>query len=174
MRSAIRRPALCGSIMSSTPSSRCSFTLHSRRLIGGCAEDMGRAHDDRPAATSQPMPRDEIQTRVHTPYTRDGRLVRHGDSVMPGGPESFIAYGRNWANVSNTPFREYKHFVHEGGISTPLIAHWPHGISRSGAIESQPGHLIDIIPTCLDLAGAKVPPRLPGISLLPALRGESL
>jgi len=50
-----------------------------------------------------------------------------------------------WANVSNTPFREYKHFVHEGGISTPLIAHWPKGIRRRSALEHQPGHLIDIM-----------------------------
>ena len=58
--------------------------------------------------------------------------------------------------MSNTPFREYKHWVHEGGISTPLIAHWPAGIAadRNGGLVKDPGHLIDIMATCLDLAGA--------------------
>jgi arylsulfatase len=108
--------------------------------------------------------------------------TRGGVGVMPGGPDTFIAYGRNWANVSNTPFREYKHFVHEGGISTPLIAHWPTGISRHGVLERQPGHLIDLLPTFLELAGAEFPrefngksPRPPqGVSLVPAFAGQSL
>ena len=52
---------------------------------------------------------------------------------MPGPDDTYVAYGRGWANVSNTPFREYKHWVHEGGISTPLIAHWPKGIDRARA-----------------------------------------
>ena len=68
-----------------------------------------------------------------------------------------IAYGEAWANVSNTPFREYKHWVHEGGISTPLIAHWPKGIPepRRGQFETQPGHLIDIMATCVQCRGCE-------------------
>ena len=66
--------------------------------------------------------------------TRDGRPVRGGPTVMPGPADTYIAYGRNWANVSNTPFREYKHWVHEGGISTPLICHWPAGIKARGRL----------------------------------------
>jgi arylsulfatase len=115
-------------------------------------------------------PQPDVRPRV----TRDGRLIRYGPDVMPGPDDTYMSYGRNWANVSNTPFKEYKHFVHEGGISTPLIAHWPRGIERKGSIQQQPGHLIDIMPTCLALAGADAPPELPGVSLLPAFRGESL
>ena len=108
--------------------------------------------------------------------------TRGGVGVMPGGPDTFIAYGRNWANVSNTPFREYKHWVHEGGISTPLIANWPKGISRHGELERQPGHLIDLMPTFIELAGAAFPQQfngkatrpLHGVSLLPAFRGGTL
>ena len=76
---------------------------------------------------------------------------------MPGPDDTFIAYGRDWANVSNTPFRLYKHWVHEGGISTPLIAHWPNGISRRGELERQPAHLIDIMATCVARSGCAVP-----------------
>ena len=103
---------------------------------------------------------------------------------MPGPANSYIAYGRNWANVSNTPFREYKHWVHEGGISTPLIVHWPAGIpaARRGRLEPQVGHIIDLMATCVDLAGATYPRRwngqpiqpLAGISLAPAFQGNPL
>jgi arylsulfatase len=101
---------------------------------------------------------------------------------MPGPDDTFIAYGRGWANVSNTPFREYKHWVHEGGISTPLIAHWPQGIKTVNRWFHEPGHLIDLMATCADLAGAERPaqidgtpvPKLEGLSLRPAFQGESL
>jgi arylsulfatase len=101
---------------------------------------------------------------------------------MPGAEDTYIAYGRGWANVSNTPFREYKHWVHEGGISTPLIAHWPQGIEGPGRFVHEPGHLIDIMATCADLAGAERPkeiggintPSLEGVSLTPAFRGEAI
>ena len=116
--------------------------------------------------------------------TRDGRVVRTGPGVMPGPADTYVAYGKNWANVSNTPFREYKHWIHEGGIATPLIVHWPVGIpsSRGGKIETQPGHMIDIMATCVDLAGAKYPAELngnkikpmEGVSLGPVFKGESL
>jgi arylsulfatase len=105
--------------------------------------------------------------------TRDGRAVLGGPGVMPGGPDTYIAYGRNWANVSNTPFREYKHWVHEGGISTPLIAHWPRGIQRRGEIEHQPGQVIDLMATCVDLAGASYPAEHRGNAILP-MEGASL
>ena len=68
----------------------------------------------------------------------------------------------NWATLANTPFRRYKHFTHEGGISSPFIAHWPAGIpaERNGSLEKQPGHVIDIMATAVDLAGAKYPTRV--------------
>ena len=100
---------------------------------------------------------------------------------MPGGPNDYIAYGEAWANVSNTPHREYKHFVHEGGISTPLIAHWPAGIlaAQNGKIRTQPGHLIDLMATFVDVAGATYPAEfkgqtirpMEGVSLIPVLQG---
>src|SRR5512133_2212052 len=99
---------------------------------------------------------------------------------MPGPDDTFIAYGRNWANVSNTPFREYKHWVHEGGISTPLICHWPAVIKTRGRLCHSPGHLIDIMATCVDVAGATYPAErqgqtvqpMEGASLAPTFRGE--
>jgi arylsulfatase len=105
-----------------------------------------------------------------------------GPAPMPGPANTWIGYGEAWANVSNTPFRLYKHWVHEGGISTPLIAHWPRGITRRGEWEREPGHLIDIMATCVDVAGAtyptqrgdrKVPP-MEGRSLVPAFAGRKL
>lgn len=142
---------------------------------GGCAERQGRTE---PPAWDlkdlQPMGPDELQTRIWPPMqTRDGRAVRGGPDVMPGGPDTYIAYGEAWANVSNTPFREYKHWVHEGGIATPLIAHWPRGIQRRGAIDHQPGQVIDLMATCVDLAGAEYPTSNDGKSIHP-LEGKSL
>jgi arylsulfatase len=75
--------------------------------------------------------------------------------------------------VSNTPFRYYKHFVHEGGIATPLIAYWPAKIKRTGQLERQPGHLIDIMTTCVDVAGAKYPEEFAGGKIHP-MEGRSL
>ncbi len=142
---------------------------------GGCAEPMGR--EDRPdwhLKNLKPMKPDELQPKVWPPMqTRDGRAVLGGPDVMPGGPDTYIAYGKGWANVSNTPFREYKHWVHEGGISTPLIAHWPKGIHREGQIDSQPGQVIDIMTTCVDLGRAKYPTEYNGQPIRP-MEGRSL
>ena len=149
---------------------------------GGCAEGMGRNGPFKPRAKKPslpPMAAAALQPDMIPKQTRDGYPVRQGQGVMPGGADTYIGYGEAWANVSNTPFREYKHWEHEGGISTPLIAHWPAGIpeGRHGKLEPQPGHLIDLMATCVDLAGAAYPPAAPkmeGVSLLRAMRGESL
>jgi arylsulfatase len=152
---------------------------------GGCAEENGRRPQKaEPPTDLKPMARDQLQLQGRPSQTRDGRFVRHGPGVMPGAPDTFIAYGREWANVSNTPFREYKHWVHEGGISTPLIVHWPKGIpaGRRGKLETQPGHLIDLMATCVDLAGVKYPREfrgqsikpMEGVSLSPAFNGKQL
>lgn len=77
--------------------------------------------------------------------------------VAPGGADSFQSYRMPWAHVSNTPFQQYKHFVGEGGISTPLIAHWSAGIREPGRICREPGHLIDIMATCVEVSGAQYP-----------------
>jgi arylsulfatase len=151
---------------------------------GGCQETVGRQGDGkRPAdATLPPIPSDQIRLDIIPKQNRKGVPTLMGPNVMPGPEDTYIAYGMNWANVSNTPFREYKHFVHEGGISTPLIAHWPKGISRNGELEHQPGHLIDLLATCVDLAEARYPEKLngqaiqamEGVSLAPAWMGDSL
>jgi arylsulfatase len=153
---------------------------------GGCAEQMGRnANPPESPKPLKPFGPDDLQPQIWPPMqTRDGRWVRTGPEVMPGPPDTYIAYGRGWANVSNTPFREYKHWMHEGGISTPLIAHWPAGVAagRRGKLEKQPGHLIDIMATCLDVAGVTYPKEfageqikpMQGVSLVPALKGRSL
>jgi len=92
---------------------------------------------------------------------------------MPGPSATYIAYGRNWANVSNTPFREYKSRNHEGGISTPLIAHWPKGITAKNELRHRPGHLIDIMATCVELSGATYPEKYQGHDIQP-MEGLSL
>jgi arylsulfatase len=95
------------------------------------------------------------------------------NGVPPGGADSFMSYGQSWANASNTPFRRYKHWVHEGGIATPFIAYWPRVIRNGGAITRDVGHLIDVMATCLDVAGAEYPPDYRGRTLTP-LEGKSL
>jgi len=92
--------------------------------------------------------------------------------LMPWDPKSYLTYHKGWAQVSNVPFRLYKQNQHEGGISTPLIAHWP-GVIEGGSITDQPGHLIDIMATLLDVTGTEYPDTLGGHKLRP-LRGKSL
>jgi arylsulfatase len=148
---------------------------------GGCAEPMGRGGEkdhpnvERPEKPTFPaMKPEDFATPGSVPkQTRDGYPVRMGPKVMPGGPDTYVAYGRGWANVSNTPFREYKHWVHEGGISTPLIAHWPNGIAAKGELRAEPGHLIDIAATCVELAGAEYPKKVGEVAITP-LEGKSL
>ena len=151
---------------------------------GGCAENTGRQPDvARAAAPSLPIiPADQVLLAVQPKQTRDGWPVLTGRKVMPGPRDTFIAYGEGWANVSNTPFREYKHWVHEGGISTPLIAHWPRQITAKGELRHQTGHLIDIMATCLDISGAKYPTEhagekiapVEGRSLVPAFKNQAI
>ncbi len=88
-------------------------------------------------------------------------------------PGSYLTYPSSWANVSNVPFRLFKHYVHEGGISTPLIAHWPARIRTGGQLRSQVGHVIDLLPTALDAAGVKRASTFAGKKLVP-LEGKSL
>lgn len=143
---------------------------------GACAEEIGRAPSKPTApADMHPLAKDELPASGHQKQTRDGRPMRSGPEAMPGGPDTYIAYGLGWANVSNTPFREYKHWVHEGGISTPLIAHWPKGIdpSRNNTLVKEPAHLIDIMATCVDLAGAEYPTERQGTTVT-AMQGTSL
>ena len=104
-----------------------------------------------------------------------------GRYKKPWDPRSYWTYDASWAHAGNTPFRLYKQNQHEGGISSPMIAHWPAGLkAEPGSITHQPGHLIDFMATFIDVAGAKYPKRvgerkidpLMGNSLLPILQGK--
>jgi arylsulfatase A-like enzyme len=106
-------------------------------------------------------------------YARDGYPIRMGDKVIPGPEDTYVAYGRGWATVSNTPFRDYKRVTYEGGINTPFIAHWPKGISMKGEIRKQPGHVIDLMATCVEISGAKYPDKVDGEAITP-MEGKSL
>ncbi|MCP4786321.1 MAG: sulfatase-like hydrolase/transferase [Fuerstiella sp.] len=98
-----------------------------------------------------------------------------------GGVNSFPTLGPSWANVSNTPFRFYKQDSYEGGINTPMIAHWPKGIKQKGSFYRETSHLIDLLPTCMELATAHFPGESPtpdikppdGVSLVPSFSGDS-
>ncbi len=99
----------------------------------------------------------------------------HDPQAAPGSGATFLSIGPGWSSLANTPFRRHKTWVHEGGIATPLILNWPRGISGRGELRHTPGHLIDLVPTILELAGGQrletwagipVPPA-PGLSLVP-------
>jgi arylsulfatase len=90
-----------------------------------------------------------------------------------GTDKSFASYGLGWANASNTPFQFFKKDNHEGGIASPLIVHWPHGIAARGEWRQQPCHVIDIMATCLEVAGAKNPKNFKKHTIVP-LEGKSL
>jgi arylsulfatase len=133
---------------------------------GGCAEEVQADWYDIPSRT------------------RDGRRIRVGNgnhSVWAGPDSVWQSYGVPWANVSDTPFLLYKHFTHEGGIAVPFIVQWPAGIQKPGAISTQLAHVTDLMPTFLEVAGAKHPatyeshPVLPleGKSLLPLFGGKT-
>jgi arylsulfatase len=106
---------------------------------GGCAEEIGP----------------EGRARHFPVRTRDGRAIRlgNGTDFPPGAEDTYASYGLEWAHVSNTPFRLFKSFVHEGGIATPFIARWP-GVIPPGGTTRQVGHVIDLLPTLLAAAGA--------------------
>jgi arylsulfatase len=114
--------------------------------------------------------------------TRDGRPTRVGNvpAVNPGPDDVFQSNGLPWGNASNTPFRLFKHWAHQGGVATPLIAYWPATITKA-SITDQPGHVIDLLPTCLEVAGGQYPAKfqereltpLEGKSLTPILHGKT-
>ena len=127
---------------------------------GGCAEFL---------AEDSPGP---VPAQWDVP-TRDGRPIRIGniDGLRPGPDDTFMSYDLPWSNASNAPFRLYKHWVHEGGISTPFIVHWP---ARTGGARMvhEPVQIMDIMATCLDAAGALYPGERDGHPIH-QLEGES-
>lgn len=125
---------------------------------GGCAEFMA----------------EDGWAQFYPDVTHDGRKITMGNvtDLHPGDAQTFQSYDKPWANVSNAPFRLFKHYVHEGGISTPLVAHWPNGFTpRSPAHAAC--HVVDILPTILEAAGASYLSELGGHAIQP-LQGESL
>ena len=106
------------------------------------------------------------------PFQRTQERTRT-KNLMPWDPESYWTYDQGWAHACNTPFREYKQNQHEGGITTPMIVHWPGRIQQPGRITQQPGHIVDIMATCLDLAGATYPTEFDGQKVGPG-RGTTL
>ncbi len=115
-------------------------------------------------------------------WRKDGVSIKPGSGpdLLPGPHDTFAGYGMAWASTSNVPFRDHKQSAYEGGIRTPLIVHWPDGITSQGELTRQPGHVIDIMATCLDVADVRYPAEfqgrhplpMEGISLVPILRGR--
>ena len=101
------------------------------------------------------------------------QAIHNTPDVPPGPVDSYHTIDAPWANASNTPFRLYKMFDHEGGISTPLIASWPRMIAQGGAIDRTVGHVLDFLPTFAELAGVDVPAEFDGHPVL-APEGRSL
>jgi len=133
---------------------------------GACAEDIPEG-----------VPIDELVEKlmIARSHTRSGAPVRFGNQpgISPGPEDTYQSYGTAWANLSNTPFRLYKHWIHEGGISTPLIFHWPKGIREQGAVRHTPGYLPDIMATVLDVTGIDYPAQRDGQAIA-ALEGHAL
>ncbi len=90
-----------------------------------------------------------------------------------GSAYSFLGIGPGWSSAANTPFRLHKMWNHEGGIATPLIVSWPAGIKTHGELRTDPGHLIDLVPTVLEITGGKPPAKVADLSV-PPLHGKSL
>lgn len=96
----------------------------------------------------------------------------HDPDARPGSASSYLCLGPGWSTTCNTPLRRHKTWVHEGGIATPLIVHWPDGIEARGELRHSPGHVVDLVPTILDIVGAdhpraeEAPVPLPGRSLV--------
>lgn len=102
----------------------------------------------------------------------------HDPAAPAGSAASYLCLGPGWSTVANTPFRRHKTWVHEGGISTPLVVHWPSGIATGGEVRTTPGHVVDLVPTILEMAGVQSPrplqgaPPYAGRSLVPALASD--
>jgi arylsulfatase len=97
----------------------------------------------------------------------------HDPAAPPGSAATHLCLGPGWSTVANTPFRMHKTWVHEGGIATPFIAHWPQGIAARGELRRNPGHVIDLVPTILDIAGGSQPATI-GSQAVPPPPGKSL
>jgi arylsulfatase len=150
---------------------------------GGNAEGTGYGRGPqgktRPVAKDtadlKPLSPDQIEYSNNPPMTRNGKIVMQGKKVKAGPANTYLSYLKPWANVSNTPFRQYKNFTYGGGTSTPLIVHWPDGINNKyeGEFRRQLSHEIDIMPTIMQLAGSIYPKTYQGYRIH-SMAGESL
>ena len=145
---------------------------------GACAEWEPFGFDMNPEKFRNPKP--GIGINGGTPGLPNH--LHEGEQLATmGGPGSLFSYGCAWANLSNTPLSLYKHYAHEGGVRTPLIAHWPARLADTGAIRPHIAHVMDIMPTCVEVAGACYPGTaaghdvlpMAGRSLMPALLGDA-
>jgi arylsulfatase len=107
--------------------------------------------------------------------TLTGKEVIYGNesSAMAGTPDTYMSYGEGWANLSNTPFKYYKHYGYEGGVATPFIVHWPSGLSRKNEFVNEVASILDVMPTVLEATNTPYPVVYNGHSIKP-LEGESL
>ena len=124
---------------------------------GACAEKLA------------PETKNQLIKLIGSDETKYGQPIDfcNNPSIMPGGESTFQSVGIGWASAQNTPFRLYKHFVHEGGISTPLIVQWPDKIKDRGKLINQPGMLMDIMATCVSVSGSTYPEQYNGINIKP-------
>jgi arylsulfatase len=132
-------------------------------------------------ACAEALPLDDISEfrrakNLISTRTRDGRKVVLGNDpdVMPGGEDTYASYGVGWANVSNTPFRLYKRYTHEGGVMSPFIIHWPEGKLKSGTVNTSTFQLVNVAPTLYDALGVTYPASLTGNTLEPLVGGSML
>jgi len=135
--------------------------------------DNGAAAEELPIGKPETF---QFKDRSLLAGTRDGRMLRLGNSttIEPGPEDTYSSYGVPWANLSNTPFRRYKRWVHEGGIATPMIVHWTNGNLAAGSVVHAASQLVDILPTLLEAAAVDFGEFAPeGRSLLGVLRGET-
>jgi arylsulfatase A-like enzyme len=128
---------------------------------GGCAEFLNEDGDGK----SWPS------MYRHTARPGETCTVGNIEGLSPGPATTFMSCDLPWANLSNTPFRLYKHWVHEGGIATPLVVQWPKGIAQPTLVQ-RPSHVVDIMATCLDVSGAAYPRTHNGVEI-PPYEGES-
>lgn len=137
---------------------------------GACAEWEPFGFDLNPKDYLKVKPGRGINTYTNP---KPNHLHKGEELAAMGGPNSLFSYGSAWANLSNTPLRLYKHYAHEGGIRSPMIVHWPKGIDDPSGIRDQMIHVMDVMPTCVQLAGAKYPAEFRGKQILP-VEGQSI
>jgi arylsulfatase len=149
---------------------RTKMAIHAA-MITRMDLEIGRVLDQLRAMNAE---RDTVVIFLSDNGASSEQLIRgdgHDRTAPPGSARSFLGLGPGWSSNSNAPFRLHKSWVNEGGIASPLIVHWPAGISAQNQLRHDPCHFIDVVPTLVDLAGGPPPP-VTGTSLAPAFRRD--